>query len=93
MTRSELIKQLMTLNPHLAKADLEKIVVTIFKKIADTLSADGRVELRGFGTFGIKVIPERPGRNPKTGEKVMIAQKSKPFFKAGKQLKEKLNIA
>lgn len=91
MTRSDLVKKLMDLNLHLSKDDIDRIVSTMFDNIIDTLTNNGRVELRGFGTFGVKNIDQRKGRNPKTGEQVLIASKSKPFFKIGKQLKEKLN--
>ena len=91
MTRSDLVKKLMDLNLHLSKDDIDRIVSTMFDNIIETLTENGRVELRGFGTFGVKKIDQRKGRNPKTGEQVLIDSKSKPFFKIGKQLKEKLN--
>lgn len=91
MTKSELINIIAEKNPHLFHRDVEKIVSTIFDEIIDTLSAGNRVELRGFGAFSVRKRNPRVGRNPRTGDKVMVEEKSVPFFKTGKKLHESLN--
>lgn len=91
MTRSELIASLAEENPHLTVADVEKIVSTLFDEMSAALSRGERVELRGFGAFTVKQRQARAGRNPRTGEAVAVAQKSVPFFKAGKELRERVN--
>lgn len=91
MTRSELIAGLAEENPHLTIADVEKIVSALFDEMTAALSRGERVELRGFGAFTVKRRQARAGRNPRTGEAVEVAQKSVPFFKAGKELRERVN--
>jgi len=91
MTKSELILRIGELNPHLYHRDVERIVVTIFDEIAAALARGDRVELRGFGAFSIKHRDARPGRNPRTGDTIEISRKVTPFFKTGKQLRERLN--
>jgi integration host factor subunit beta len=91
MTKSELILRIGEINPHLYHRDVERIVVTIFDEIAAALARGDRVELRGFGAFSIKRREARTGRNPRTGDTVEVARKVIPFFKTGKQLRERLN--
>ena len=91
MTKSELIAQLAAANPHLYQRDVERIVSTIFDEISLALARGDRVELRGFGAFSVKSRGARVGRNPRTGEAVQVAEKFIPYFKTGKQLREKLN--
>jgi integration host factor subunit beta len=91
MTKSELILRLAERNPHLYQRDVERIVSTIFEEIAAALARGDRVELRGFGAFSIKSRNARVGRNPRTGEAVQVARKSVPFFKTGKDLRDRLN--
>jgi integration host factor subunit beta len=91
MTKSELIQRLAELNPHLYQRDVERIVTAIFDEIAAALSRGDRVELRGFGAFSVKRREARVGRNPRTGASVAVAEKHIPFFKTGKQLRERLN--
>ena len=91
MTRSELITELASANPHLRAADVETIVATIFDEISAALSRGERVELRGFGAFTVKRRDARTGRNPRTGEAVPVDEKAVPFFKAGKELRERVN--
>jgi len=78
-------------NPHLYQRDVERIVSTIFDSISEALSRGDRVELRGFGAFSVKHRDGRVGRNPRTGESVEVPEKSVPFFKTGKELRERLN--
>jgi len=91
MTKSELIMRLAERNPHLFHRDVERIVTTIFDEITEALARGDRVELRGFGAFSIKQRDARTGRNPRTGESVSVIEKIVPFFKTGKQLRERLN--
>src|SRR6476469_2708359 len=91
MTKSELIAELATSNPHLRGADVELIVGTIFDQITGALARGERVELRGFGAFTVKRRNARTGRNPRTGEAVPVDEKAVPFFKAGKELRERVN--
>ncbi len=91
MTKSELILRIAELNPHLYQRDVERIVSAIFEEITQALAQGARVELRGFGAFSVKQRDPRIGRNPRTGAAVDVAQKSIPFFKTGKQLRERLN--
>ncbi len=91
MIKSELVQRLAQANPHLYQRDVERIVGTIFEEIAQALSRGDRVELRGFGAFSVKTRPARIGRNPRTGEPVEVDAKSVPFFKTGKELRERLN--
>ncbi len=91
MTKSELVTQLATVNPHLYQRDIERIVTTIFDEISDALANGDRVELRGFGAFSVKQRNARVGRNPRTGAAVQVSEKFTPYFKTGKQLRDKLN--
>ena len=91
MTRSELVAELTTANPHLRSQDAELIVSTVFEEIAGALSRGDRVELRGFGAFTIKKRDARTGRNPRTGEAVPVDEKVVPFFNAGKELRDRVN--
>ncbi len=91
MTKSELIQHLAERNPHLYQRDVERIVSTIFDEITTALSRGDRVELRGFGAFSVKSRDARIGRNPRTGEAVSVSRKFVPFFKAGKDLRDRLN--
>ena len=93
MTRSELIAELAAANPHLRAPDVELIVGTVFDEISAALTRGERVELRGFGAFTIKRRDARTGRNPRTGEAVPVDEKAVPFFKAGKDLRERVNHA
>ena len=91
MTKSELIMRLAERNPHLFHRDVERIVTTVFDEITEALARGDRVELRGFGAFSVKQRDARTGRNPRTGESVSVIEKIVPFFKTGKQLRERLN--
>ena len=91
MTKSELIQRLAEQNQHLYQRDVERIVATIFDEISLALAEGDRVELRGFGAFSVKARDARIGRNPRTGEAVNVSKKFVPFFKAGKDLRDRLN--
>lgn len=91
MTRSELILALSEKFPDLSPQDAEQAVKLIMDEVSNTLANSGRVEIRGFGSFGINQRPPRKGRNPKTGETVMVPAKDVPHFKAGKELRERVD--
>lgn len=91
MIKSELIARLAEANPHLYQRDVERIVSTVFDEVSAALARGDRVELRGFGSFSVKRRPARVGRNPRTGAAVNVAEKHVPFFKTGKELRERLN--
>jgi len=91
MTKSELIARLADKHPHLYRRDGERVVTTIFDEITAALVRGDRVELRGFGAFSVKKRDARIGRNPRTGAEVSVPDKAQPFFKAGKQMRDRLN--
>ena len=91
MIRSELIKKLEDENPELKAQEVEKIVDLFFNQIVQRLADGGRVELRGFGAFSTRLRDPRKGRNPRTGEAVDVPAKRVPYFKPGKEIREKLN--
>ena len=91
MVKSELIARLAEKNPHLYQRDVERIVSRIFEEVSRALARGDRVELRGFGAYSVKRRAARQARNPRTGEAVYIAEKHVPFFKTGKELRQRLN--
>ena len=91
MIKSELIEKIAAKNPHLYQRDIENIVNSILGEITNALAGGDRVELRGFGAFSVKNRQPRVGRNPRTGDKVSVAEKWVAFFKTGKELRERLN--
>lgn len=91
MIKSELVQIIADRNPHLYQRDVENIVNAVLDEITETLATGNRVELRGFGAFSVKNRPAREGRNPRTGEMVHVEEKWVPFFKTGKELRERLN--
>ena len=93
MIRSELIQKIADENPHLTQRHVERIVNTVFEEIIEALAKGDRVELRGFGAISVKARDARVGRNPRTGETVEVPAKAVPFFKSGKELRERLNAS
>ncbi|MBV7257563.1 integration host factor subunit beta [Pacificimonas sp. WHA3] len=91
MIRSELVAAVAETHPHLSAREAERVVGTIFESIIDALADGRRVELRGFGAFSTRARDSRTGRNPRTGEAVHVDAKRVPHFKAGKDLRERLN--
>lgn len=89
MTRSDLVERL-AVEKGITSVVAERVVQTIFGSMADTLIAGGRIEIRGFGSFEIREYDGYSGRNPKTGLEVVVKPKISPFFKAGKELKERV---
>lgn len=93
MIKSELIDRLSAENPHLTHKEVERVVNVVLDQMVQAMAAGGRVELRGFGAFSVRDRPARSGRNPRTGETVEVPAKSVPFFKSGKELRERLNLS
>lgn len=91
MIRSELLNSLAQDNPDLRAEEVEQVVDIFFEEIAQRLSEGGRVELRGFGAFSTREREARKGRNPRTGETVDVPAKRVPYFKPGKEMRERLN--
>lgn len=91
MTKSELVNQLAARFPQLVLKDADFAVKTILDAMADALARGHRIEIRGFGSFGLNRRPPRVGRNPKSGEKVMVPEKFVPHFKPGKELRERVD--
>jgi integration host factor subunit beta len=91
MIKSELVLRIAEQNPHLYQRDVENIVNAILDTIVDALARGDRVELRGFGAFSVKKRDARVGRNPRTGETVEVCEKVIPVFKAGKEMRLRLN--
>ena len=91
MIRSELLEKLAEENPELKPDEIEKIVDLFFNQISQKLAEGGRVELRGFGAFSTRQRKPRIGRNPRTGESVEVPAKRVPYFKPGKEIRERLN--
>ena len=91
MNKSDLKKKIMNLNIEISQKEIEKSVDTFFDTIIISLVNSKKVELRGFGSFGVKKREARLARNPKTGSTVAVSAKKIPFFKMGKRMKEQLN--
>jgi integration host factor subunit beta len=92
MTKSELIGRLAERYGQLVAKDAEFAVKTIIDAMSQTLSEGNRVEIRGFGSFHVNERPPRVGRNPKSGEKVLVPGKRVPHFKPGKELRERVDL-
>ncbi|PTD97294.1 integration host factor subunit beta [Pseudothauera lacus] len=93
MTKSELIAQLAARFPQLIAKDADYAVKMILDAMTDALARGDRIEIRGFGSFALNYRPPRVGRNPKSGEKVHVPEKYVPHFKAGKELRERVDMA
>lgn len=91
MTKSELIDAIYLRHHQLQKSDVDAAVNTILAGLSNALANGGRAELRGFGTFELNHRPPRKGRNPKTGESVAVPAKAVPHFKAGRELRERVD--
>ena len=91
MNKSDLILKILESEPNLFKKDASKIVNVFFDTISEAISRGERVELRGFGVFDVKVREARIARNPKNGEAVAVPAKKVPFFRMGKDMKDRIN--
>ena len=92
MIRSELVQKLCDDHPDLTQKEIERVVSAFFDSITDQLRKGGRVELRGFGAFSTRQRDARLGRNPRTGQSVEVDAKRVPYFKPGKEMRERLNL-
>jgi len=92
MIRSELVQKLCSDFPDLTQREIETMVSAIFDSITEQLAKGGRVELRGFGAFSSRKRDARVGRNPRTGDAVDVHAKRVPYFKPGKEMRERLNL-
>ena len=92
MIRSELVQKLCNDFPDLTQREIEGVVAALFDSITDQLAKEGRVELRGFGAFSTRRRDARVGRNPRTGAAVDVDAKRVPYFKPGKEMRERLNL-
>ena len=91
MTKSQLIDAIAARAPSVPRREVESIVNAVFESMNESLQRGERIEIRGFGSFGVKTRPARQGRNPKTGEQVSVPLRRTPYFTVGKELKERLN--
>lgn len=91
MTKSQLVDLIAEKAPHVPRREVEQIVNTVFDSMVDALKREQRIEIRGFGSFGVKVRDAREARNPKTGDKVSVPRRLTPFFSVGKELRDRLN--
>lgn len=91
MTKRDLVEKLAERVKNLSQKDAEMIVNTIFESMTEALAAGDRIEIRGLGSFLVKQRRAREGRNPRSGDKVFVAQKKVPFFKVGKELKARVD--
>jgi integration host factor subunit beta len=91
MTKSELVERVAGKVKNFSKKDVEMICDIIFNSMTESLKGGDKVEIRGFGSFKVKERNPRQGRNPKTGDTIDIPFKKVPFFKAGKELRERVD--
>ena len=91
MTKSELIDRLAEKQTQLSYKDVELAVKTLLENMSQALATGQRIEIRGFGSFSLHYRPPRVGRNPKTGDSVVLAGKHVPHFKPGKELRERVD--
>jgi integration host factor subunit beta len=90
VNKSELIERLAE-RSGINALQAEEIVNLVYRKMKETMMNGGRIEIRGFGSFVVKEYSSYQGRNPKTGEKIAVPPKRLPFFKVGKELKERID--
>jgi len=93
MTKSELIERLANQNPRVTARDVDETVKAVLDAMTTAMASGSRIEIRGFGSFTLNHRPSRVGRNPKSGESVMVPEKFVPHFKAGKELRERVDAA
>lgn len=91
MTKSELVEKIMETNGFLNRKESELVINIIFDSMTNALKQGDKVEIRGFGSFTVRERDSREARNPKNGEVVLIPSKKTPFFKTGKELRERVN--
>ena len=91
MIKSELVTRIALANPHMYQREAEAVVNAFVDEIADAMREGNRVELRGFGSFSVRWRKARLGRNPRTGSAVDVEEKAAPFFRVGKELRDRIN--
>lgn len=91
MIKSEMITRVFVRNPHLLQREVEAVVNCVLGEIRDAMRDGNRVEIRGFGAFSVRKRNARTGRNPRTGEAVEVEEKAVPFFRTGKELRDRIN--
>ena len=92
MTKADLIN-VISEKAHLQHKQAELVVNMVFDMMSDALKKDDRIEIRGFGSFALSTRPPRTGRNPKSGEAVLVPEKRVPHFKPGKELRQRVDQA
>jgi len=90
MTKADLVEEVVRVS-RLPKKHAEIVVLALFDSITEALKSDDKIELRGFGSFRVRRRRSRQGRNPKTGDRVEVPEKRIPYFKPGKDLRERIN--
>lgn len=93
MTRSQLVTLIAERAPHVAHRDIERIVEAVFATMTEALRSEKRIEIRGFGSFAVRVRDARDARNPRTGEPVRVPRRVTPHFTPGKELRDRINKA
>lgn len=91
MIKSELVTRIALANPHMYQREAEGVVNAMLEEIADAMKDGNRVELRGFGSFSVRFRRARLGRNPRTGDPVDVQEKAAPFFRVGKEMRDRIN--
>lgn len=91
MTKSELIEKMIEENAALTRKESEEIINLVFDSMSEALQQGDKVEIRGFGSFTVRERDPRQARNPKSGTVLQIPSKKTPFFKTGKELRERVN--
>jgi len=91
MIKSEMITRVSLRNPHLLQREVEAAINCVLDEISDAMRDGNRVEIRGFGAFSVRHRSARTGRNPRTGEAVDVEEKAVPFFRTGKELRDRIN--
>ncbi len=91
MKKSELVEMLAEKLSHFSRKEVDLIIDTVFGKMTESLAQGDRIEIRGFGSFEVRTRRARQARNPKSGEKVFVGTRRVPFFKVGKELRERIN--
>lgn len=92
MTKSELIDALAKKRPHMERKDVELAVVCMIEQMSKALMANRRIEVRGFGSFSLHYRPPFTGRDPRSGAEIKLPAKYSPYFKPGKELRQRVNV-
>ncbi len=93
MTKSQLIERVASRTRHVSKRDIETVVDILFGSMTEALVRGERIDIRGFGSFQVRVRKAREGLNPRTREQIQIPARRKPFFRVAKELRERINLS